>query len=662
MGTAFLPFMARHEMKPGRLLALAALILATAYSTPFAKEAKQAETPPPSGQPNRIDSTYLPLSSLRLGDIESEPDMAKSFAVWRKAIEKGDDAEAFAEINKSLDIMNRMGTRNLFSISEICLAMGRKALSDGVARRAVTSARYATLFAPDNPDAHFLYARAQFEADKTDVAAVSMSVVDGFKALASDRFRRDAFLSDAALYVAMASLIAFGAAFLSFLVRNYSSVFMNITDFIPSVQQGWWKVAAGIMIMLIPFAFGGWLFLVLAAPLFLWPTLSKEGKAICVLFAAVVLLAPQLFGYMAKSAALAEADTYRALYLLSKNTWDHETKEALEKEREAHPDNKLTAFALGLLNKMRKDKDASVKAYKAVLETKRNDIRAMVNMGNAYHVAREYENAAFMYKQALEVDPQSVEAHFNLSVTYNEALLTKDSEAEYGKANAIDPKRVNDLVAATKDQDHDRKVVDFPITPDDLASYERELGEKTWAMAEHMWKANFTALSMSVYMSVAAGFAVLLFLSHVFWGRRESHQSCSTCGSAFQPPIRLGADQIQCNQCIAAQITKPGVSAAKKEKKRKDMREFKERRRLVSVIMDGVFPGAGRLMANECVTGIFFAFVTSLFVIYMATSLAGSLLAQGVSSASALKPHIAFLIMAAGYWIIMNTALRRDFY
>lgn len=662
MGTAFPPFMARHEMKPGRLLALIALLLMAAHSTPSAAQARQAEPTPPTGQSQRVDSTYLPLSSLKVGDIEYEPDMAKSFGAWRKALEKGDDAEAFAEINKSLDIMNRMGTRNLFSLSEICLAMGRKALADGAASRAVTSARYAVLFAPDNPDASFLYARAQFEADKGDIAAVSMSVADGLKALATDRFRRDAFLSDAALYVAMASLMAFGAAFLSFLVRNYSSVFMNITGFMPSVQQGWWKVAAGTIIMLVPFAFGGWLFLILAAPLFLWPTLSKEGKAICVLFAAVVLLAPQLFGYMAKSAALAEADTYRALYLLSKNTWDHETRAALEKEREAQADNRLTAFALGLLNKMRKDKDASVKAYKAVLDMNKNDIRAMVNMGNAYHVAREYENATFMYKKALEVDPQSVEAHFNLSVTYNESLLTKDSEAEYGKANAIDPKRVNELVAATKDQDHDRKVVDFPITPDDLASYERELGEKTWAMAEHMWKANFTPLSMSVYMGVAAGFAILLFLSHFFWGGRESHQSCATCGSAFQPPIRLGADQAQCNQCIAAQITKPGVSAAKKDKKRKDMREFKERRRLVSVIMDGVFPGAGRLLANECVTGLSFAFVTSLFVIYVATSLAGSLLAQGVSPVEALKPHIAVLAMAAGYWAIMNTALRRDFY
>jgi tetratricopeptide (TPR) repeat protein len=637
-------------MKPGKWVALVALVLMAAHSTPC------------SGQAQRGDSTYLPLSSLRVGDIDSEPEMAKSFTVWRKAIEKGDDAEAFAEINKSLDIMNRMGTRNLLSLSEICLSMGRKALSEGAARRAVTSTRYATLFAPDNPDAHFLYARAQFEADKGDVAAVSMSVADGLKALGKDRFRRDAFLSDAALYVGIASLIAFGVAFLSFLVRNYASVFMNITDFMPSVQQGLWKVAAGIIVMLIPLAFGGWLFLILAAPLFLWPTLGKDGKAICVLFAVVVLLAPQLFGYMAKSAALAEADTYRALYLLSKNTWDHETRAALEKEREAHPENKLTAFALGLLNKMRKDKDASVKAYKSVLEASKNDIRAMVNMGNAYHVAREYENAAFMYKKALEVDPQSVEAHFNLSVTYNESLLTKDSEAEYGKANSIDPKRVNELVAATKDQDHDRTVVDFPITPEDLASYERALGDKTWQMAEQMWKANFTPLSMSVYMSVAAVFAVLLLVSNAFWGRRESHQSCSTCGSAFQPPIRLGVDQIQCNQCIAAQITKPGVSAAKKDKKRKDMREFKERRRLVSVIMDALFPGAGRLLANECVTGLFFAFVTSLFVVYVATSLVGSLLSQGVASVAVLKPHIAFLAMAAGYWIVMNTALRRDFY
>jgi tetratricopeptide (TPR) repeat protein len=637
-------------MKPGRWLAVLALALVTAHSTPSA------------GQPQRGDSSYLPLNSLKVEDIDSEPEMAKSFAVWRRAIEKGDEAETFAEISKSLDVMSRMGTRNLFSLSEMCLTLGRKALSDGAARQAVASARYATLFAPDNPDAHFLLARAQFETDKGDVVAISMHVVNGLKALATDRFRRDAFLSDVALYVAMASLITFGVVFLSFLVRNHASVFMNITDFMPSVQRSWWKVVAGLMVMLIPFAFGGWLFLILAAPLFLWPTLTRDGKMAVALFAAVVLCAPLLFVFMAKSSALAGEDTYRALYLLSKNTWDYETKAALEQERETHPENTRIAFALGLLNKMRKDKDASVKAYKAVLESNKNDVRTIVNMGNVYHIAREYDNAVKEYNKAVEANPQSVEAHFNLSVTYNETLRTKDSEAEYNRANSIDPKRAAELVAATKDQDHDRKVVDFPITPDDLVSYERELGEKTWAMAEHMWNANFTTLTMNVYMGVAAAFAALLLLSQAFWSRRESHQSCSTCGAPFQPPIRLGVDQAQCNQCVAAQITKPGVSAAKKDKKRKDMREFKERRRLVSVIMDGVFPGAGRLLANECAAGLFFAFATSLFVVYIVTTLAGSLLAQGVPEAAALKPHIAFFVMMSAYWIIMNTALRRDFY
>jgi tetratricopeptide (TPR) repeat protein len=652
MGIGFHPSKASNGTKLVRWLAVILLVLFLDIT----------HSAPSAGQAQRGDFAFLPLSSLKLQDIDSETDMAKSFAVWRKAIEKGDETEAFPEVSKSVSLMGKMGTRNLFSISEICLLQARKALSAGSSGQAVTAARYALLFAPDNPDAYFLLARAQFEADKGNVVAVSMDVVNGLNALASDRFRRDAFLADAALYVAMALLVTFGVAFISFFVRNYASVFMNITDFMPSVQQGWWKFAAGIIVMLIPLAFGGWLFLILAAPLFLWPTLNREGKAVAVMFAAVVFCAPQLFGYMAKSAALAEADTYRALYLLSKNTWDYETKAALEKEREAQPDNKLIASALGLLNKMRKDKDAAVKAYKAVLDSDKNNLRALVNMGNAYYVAKEYENAVFMYKKAIEVDPQSVEAHFNLSVTYTEMVRTEDSTAEYKRASAIDPKRANELVAATKDQDHDRRVVDFPVTSEDLASYERELGEKTWAMAEHMWIANFIPLSIGVYMYVAAAFAVLLLLSEAFWSKREAHQSCSTCGAAFQPPVRLGADQVQCNQCVAAQITKPGVSAAKKDKKRKDMREFKERRRLASVIMDGLFPGAGRLLANECATGLFFAFVTSLLAVYVVTSLVGALLAQSAPLEAALKPHVTFFAIAGGYWVVMNTLLRRDFY
>jgi hypothetical protein len=78
--------------------------------------------------------------------------------------------------------------------------------------------------------------------------------------------------------------------------------------------------------------------------------------------------------------------------------------------------------------------------------------------------------------------------------------------------------------------------------------------------------------------------------------------------------------------------------------------------------MDGVLPGAGRLMANECVTGLFFAFITSMLIFYGAANVAGSLLAAGVAPDAALKPHIPFLVLAAAYWAIMNTALKRDFY
>ncbi|MBI5816730.1 MAG: hypothetical protein HZB29_14095 [Nitrospinae bacterium] len=608
----------------------------------------------------RGDIPLIPLENLKSGDLESSPDLKKGFETWRKAIDAGDEAGSFSESNRMLEVINKLGTRNLFILSDMCMAVGKASLAGNNLQGAYLAAKHATFFAPDDPAAHFFLARAIFEKNKTDIKGVGVALASGIKAMARDRFHRDRFISAAALLFSRGALLTFAIVFAALFALNFKAVIANMVESFPALNEGKWKYAAGFMLILIPLAAGGWQLFIIALPLFIWPTLRLGEKFVVSVFALLAFSAPYATDYIAKGATLAGADTYRALYLLSGNTWDYETKMSLERELAANPDDKVVAFALGLLNKLSKNKEASVKAFDAVLAADPEDVRTLVNKGNAYYIAREYDNAAAMYRKAMEAQPQSVEAYFNLSVTMNEMLLTKDSEAEYNKALAIDPELTRKYVAMTKEQDHDKRIVDFPITAHDLEAYSRSIEMKTGEVSTFTWNAWMGSTSMKTYKGIALGLILLLAFSQILWMKKISNYVCGSCGAVFHPAIRLAGEAPHCNQCVAAQISKAGVSSAKKDKKKKEIREYKEGASRLAGILDRMAPGVGRLYAHDSVSGLLFTFITCTLVVYGAVNLAADFMSA--QPASALQYHALYLVLAALYWALMNTALKKDFY
>ena len=613
---------------------------------------------------SRVDERYyIPLSYLKISDLDFNPELRGSFSAWIRSVNSGDSLGAFDEANRMIEIMRRLGTRNLFSLADLCLAMGESALAKGRTEAAVTAGKHATMFAPDYPGAHFFLARALFSRNRMELNAVTIALARGAKALFMDRIQRDRFISQASRHAFLALLLAFMVTFLTFMAYHYRALLSDIADLIPSRPEGAWKAVLGALVLLTPLALGGWLLFLLAIPLFLWPYLKRGGRAVVMLFVIFILSAPYVFEHMAKGITIANADTYRALYLLSKNTWDYDTKTTLERERAKNPDDTLISFALGLLNKLRGDKDAALESFDAVLVKNPKDLRALVNKGNTYFAAKEYDHAVAMYKEALKVDPRSVEAHFNLSNTYAFMAKTKDSEAEYNAALAIDLDKTRRLVEMVSKGGPENKVVDFPMTSKDLETYERAVAEKTRSVARVLWNVYIGVVSMDVYRWVVLAFVLALAASHLFWTRAISSQVCATCGAPFRPPIRLDSDFPRCNQCVAAQLSKGGVSSAKKDKKRKEIREFLDRQSSKASLMGRVFPGLGRAYHYESVAGFAFVFLTSLVVVYGVSTMATEIVVYKASlSADLLKDHAVFLGTAALYWIIMNTALKKDFY
>ncbi len=607
------------------------------------------------------DQYYFPLSSLSEKSLASNPALHDSLSKWARAVESGDNVEAFNERNRVKGIMNLLGTRNLIRAADLCVAVGRKALAKGDNDAAILAGENATLFAPGYPAAHFFLAKARFHKDSKNIKSIALPVVSGVKAVLMNRIESHRFVSIALKYTVFALALSFLITFVTLFLTHYRTLFSDIAARLPSHPEGKWRVLVGALVVTVPLAVGGLLLFSLALPLFLWPYLKKSGNVVVGLFAIFVISAPYTVDRIAKGITIQTADTYRALYLLSQNTWDYETKAALERERSANPDNDLITFALGLLNKLGRDKQASIAAYDSILTKHPNDVRTIVNKGNVYFAEKEWDNAAAIYKEAIKVNPSSVEAHYNLSLAYTEMFRNKDSDAEYQKARQIDPRKIDSFRALATD-DPGKKAVDFPITKKDLRMYEMALDQDTKSVAKGLWSSYLGFFTLEIYQMVTVGFLLALGLIYTFWNKAIAHQTCSSCGATFCPPIRLTSTTPKCNQCVAAQSAKVGVSMAKKDKKRKEIREYKDWRSKIAGGLDRLIPGVGRTFFQDPLHGLVFTFVTSLILVYGAIAFYSGFIMQKTPPDQIVRTHIVFFGSAAAYWIIMNTFLKRDFY
>ncbi|VAX14743.1 hypothetical protein MNBD_NITROSPINAE04-1170 [hydrothermal vent metagenome] len=601
------------------------------------------------------------FASLTQNSLASVPVLHDSLTRWARAIEDNDQVGAFDERNRIRGIMNQLGTKNIIPAADFSIAVGRKALLRGADAAAILAGENATLYAPDYPKSHFFLAKARFNQDRKNIKGFLLAVAEGVKASLANRLERQRLVALGLKYV----LYALGAAFLItlflLLMTHYKSMFTDIASILPSRPEGKWKLAVGVLVVTAPLAVGGLLLFALALPLFLLPYLKKSGMIVVGIFSAFVFLTPLAFDSMARGMIIGSADAYRSLYLLSKNTWDHETKAALEKERKANPANDSINFAIGLLNEMAGNKDAAIEAYDSILAKSPDNIRAIVNKGNTYFGAKKWEKAASIYKNAIKISPDTVEAHYNLSKAYTEMFQNKDSDAEYQKARSIHLKKT-DSFRAMAGVNPEKKVIDFQITKDDLLLFERALNEKTRKLSESLWNSFFGLYTYDIYRKISLGFIVALGALYILWSRAIAHQTCFSCGVAFAPPIKLTSAEAKCNQCVAALSAKGGVSIAKKEKKRKEIRDYKDWRIRTAGTLDRLAPGLGRTFFQLPLAGLFLTFITSLIIIYGGLAFYDGIVTQKAQLAQVAQNHLLFFAVAAFYWIIMNTALKRDYY
>jgi tetratricopeptide (TPR) repeat protein len=77
---------------------------------------------------------------------------------------------------------------------------------------------------------------------------------------------------------------------------------------------------------------------------------------------------------------------------------------------------------------------------KAVADAKPNEPKPHVDLGYAYFLNKDYDNAIKQYKVAIDLDKNNFDAYFNLGLTYKEDNQLNDALKNAEKASEISPR------------------------------------------------------------------------------------------------------------------------------------------------------------------------------------------------------------------------------
>jgi cytochrome c-type biogenesis protein CcmH/NrfG len=89
------------------------------------------------------------------------------------------------------------------------------------------------------------------------------------------------------------------------------------------------------------------------------------------------------------------------------------------------------------------DWQRQIESLQSILKDDPKNVKALVQLGNAYFDADQFDRAIETYSQVLEVDPKNADVRTDLGIMYRRKGNFNRAIAEFKKAAEGDPKHVN---------------------------------------------------------------------------------------------------------------------------------------------------------------------------------------------------------------------------
>jgi tetratricopeptide (TPR) repeat protein len=514
------------------------------------------------------------------------------------------------------------GINNLTLVSSFLLRSSDQFLRQGELRKAVDYAEYALMLSPAYPPAYIHLGKVYWSQNRFRIFSALAGWLKALRATCMNYFFAVFFLSHF-LYVFLLSFLLMVSLFAIISLCKYLKLFIHdVRHLVPLKLPASLFVLWGGFIVVLPFFFHWSIFLIFIYWLMvLFVYHSKREQQIIIIFAFLFLSSPFLIQLVSKLSVTSSSGVFYQLYQISEDNWDNDGEQRLRAWVEDYPNDVDALFALGLINKRKRNYNEAQRYYEKALQIDAQHYRTLCNLGNVFVAAQKPDVAIEYYNQCIDHYPLSVRGYYNLSRAQLLEYMFVESKKSFNRAKEIDADRV-DYFSRIHSENMNRIVIDETIPLPVFWEKTFQPTEEKDLFAAYLWDGFFGGIPFKYWYSVL--FVFLVFVSLIFVDRYRStlSLSCEYCGCAVCKKCKtLVAEYNLCKQCAGIFKGKRdiiGMSVKKKEKQVITIERFHKRHIIIGKLLSILVPGAGHLWLDKPLKGavlsfIFFFLVLKLF-------------------------------------------------
>ena len=513
------------------------------------------------------------------------------------------------------------GINNLTLVSSFLLRSSDQFLRQGKLRQAVDYAEYALMLSPAYPPSYIHLGKVYWAQNRLRVFSAPAGWLKALRATCMNYFFAVFFLSNS-LYLFLLSFLLMIGLFAIISLYKYVKLFLHdVRHLVPIKLPANLFLLWGGLIVFLPFFFKWSIFLIFIYWLMLlFVYHSKREQQIIIIIAFLFLSSPFLIQLISKLSVTSSSGVFYQLYQISEENWDKDGEQRLRAWVEDYPNDIDALFALGLINKKKRNYSEAQRYYEKALQIDARHYRTLCNLGNVFLAAQKPDKAIEYYNRCIDHYPLSVKGYYNLSRAQLLEYMFVESKKSFNKAKEIDPDRV-DYFSRIHSENMNRIVIDETIPLQVFWEKTFQPTEEKELFAAYLWDGFFKGIPFKYWYSVL--FVFLVFVSLIFVDRYRSALSlrCEYCGCAVCKKCKtLVFEYTMCKQCAGIFKGKRDstvMSVKKKEKQVITIERFHKSHIIIGKMLSILIPGAGHLWLDKPLKGALMSFVFFFLVLQL---------------------------------------------
>ncbi|MBI5183625.1 MAG: tetratricopeptide repeat protein [Nitrospinae bacterium] len=415
------------------------------------------------------------------------------------------------------------------------------------------------------------------------------------------------------IFLISSIIVAYSLLLIILFIKNLRIFIHDIARLLPFSDINILSIISSILIILLPLTIGGVSLFIIAIPIFIWGYLKRDTRVLIMMAIPFILLLPIIIHFVSKGLIVSNSNRYLALERIVNNSYDEEAIKILSDEYKKRSDDTTVNFSLGLIYKKKGDISRARRFYEDVLQKEPENKYILVNMGNLFFIKEEYNTAVQYYKRALKVDERLFEAHYNMSEALSELNDFEGSLRESSIAMELYNEKTRSYPRRFLGHPN-QSIPDLPPSPDILISERERLRDEVDQLSKEIWAVILKRIERDKILIVIL---ILLALYLFYVNRYEDIYSltCKDCGMIIHGAFKYQKlKEKRCIRCLALSREGDSMEDARREVTKRDIKRYKQKRNILSILFNIFIPGSGRIILGRYVTGFFGLLITSFFI------------------------------------------------